>query len=365
MVERLILVHGDRGHAVDGIRDHTGQMVEALSSHLISAAEFRLQIAEGPAGSGGGSLQLWRKLRRLDGLAAVFLQYSPFCFGRWGFAPWLPAFLLAIKAEKRRPTVALMVHEPYVPMNSWRWTLMGLWQRLQLGALRLAADVVFASIEPWTKTLAAQPPRRPVHHLPVGSNFPDARRERVDERRRRGFDDGTLVVSCLGRDHPGWLGEYVVAAVNALARTERPLVFLNMGAESPRLAGLDPRVAVHAPGFLEADRFAAALAASDLFLVPTVDGVSTRRGSLMAALQHGLPVVGTAGPLTDPVLRNASAALRLTKVGDPERFARSAVLLAADPEARASAGAAARELYEREFDWAVIARKLVAALPNR
>lgn len=365
MVERVILVHSDRGEVVDGIRDHTARMVEELSRQRLAVAELRVRPAASPGGRFGGSLPIWRRLRGLPPSSAVVLQYSPFCYARRGFAPWLPAYLLAARAGRGRPTIALMVHEPYVPMISWRWALMGLWQRLQLGALRLAADVVFTSIEPWARDFASQPPRRPVHHLPVGSNFPDARGAREEERARLGIDRETLLVSCLGRDHPGWLDEYVVGAVNAIARSGRGLALLNMGAETPRLQGLDPAVAVHAPGYLGADAFAAKLAASDLFLAPLVDGVSTRRGSLMAALQHELPVVGTAGPLTDSVLLAAGSALRLTAVGDRERFAASAVELAADPAGRASAGAAARDLYQREFEWEVIARKLLAALPER
>ncbi len=361
MVERVTLVHGDRGGTVDGIRDHTARLIEELSRHPVSAAGLRVR----PGGRIGGSLRIWRRLRRERGRSAIVLQYSPFCYARWGFAPWLPACLLAIRAGGGRPTLALMVHEPYVPMTSWRWAAMGLWQRAQLGALRLAADVVFTSIEPWARRFEAQPPSRPVHHLPVGSNFPDARRERDAERSRLGIEEGTIAIACLGRDHPGWLGGHVVAAVNSVARGGRKVALLSLGAEAPRLDGVDPSVAVLAPGFLDPGRFSAKLAAADLFLAPLANGVSTRRGSLMAALQHGIPVAGTDGPLTDSVLREATAALCLTPVGDVEGFSRSVARLAGGPAARVAAGAAARRLYEREFDWPVIAERLLAALPER
>jgi glycosyltransferase involved in cell wall biosynthesis len=362
MVERVILVHGDRGGAVDGIRDHTRMLAAQLARRPLAVAELRLRTA------GAASTESLRFLRRLRGAgasAAVVIQYSPFCFGRRGFAPWLPLSLLALRAGGRRPTVALMVHESYVPMLSWRWTLMGLWQRLQLVAVRLVSDVVLTSIEPWQRELEAQPPGGQVGHLPVGSNFPDARARRRAEREALGAGEDTVVVSCLGRDHPAWLGEYVVEAVNAIAAAGRPVALLELGAEAPPLEGIDPAVAVHAPGMLEPEAFAAKLSASDLFLLPLLDGASTRRGSLMAALQHGLPIVATAGHLTDPLLRREPAALRLTEVGDRERFAAAAAELVADPGARAGAGEAARRLYEREFDWAVIADKLLGSLPQR
>jgi glycosyltransferase involved in cell wall biosynthesis len=362
MVDRLIILHGDRGAAIDGVRDHTRELAAALAASGPRVATALLDArGRGPRRWG----RTWRALARLGPSDAVVIQYSPFCWGRRGFAPGLPAMLAALRAMPRRPAIALLVHEPFVPMSSWRWMLMGAWQRFQLALLRISADVVFASIEPWARQLAAWPPRRPSHHLPVGSNFPDARGRREGERRRLGVTSETLVVACLGRDHPGWLRDHVVGAVNEIAGRGRPLRLLNLGGEAPALDGLAAGIAVETPGLLEGDAFAARLAAADLFLLPTVDGVSTRRGSLMAALQHGLPVLAIDGELTDGVLRRDPGALVLVGVGDPAGFRREAVRLAEDGETRAAVGAAGRRLYEREFDWSMTARRLLEALPER
>lgn len=355
-LERVVLVHGDRGAAVDGIRDYTDRLAGELTRRSLDASELLL-----PVGGPRGSLRTLfaRRLAALDPGTAVVLQYSPFCYGRRGFAPWLPFDLLRLRGRRGRPRVAVMIHEPYVPIEDWRSSLMGAWQRFQLGSLRLAVDAVFASIEPWARKFAAHLPHRPGRHLPVGSNFPDGRAARAASRRRLGADEGTLVIACLGRDHPAWLGEHVVAATNRIAG-EAP-VLLNLGAEAATPAGLDPAVRVVRPGLLTPEDFAAHLAAADLFLAPTVDGVSTRRGSTMAALQHGVPVLATEGPLTDSVLRRTPA-LSLTPVGDREAYARAAAALAADPERRRTAGRAGRDLYEREFDWPVIGGRLIAGL---
>jgi glycosyltransferase involved in cell wall biosynthesis len=364
MIERVTVVHGDRGQEVDGIRDHGAQLVAALEELALPAAELRLDTSAETASGRGPAGHLRRALRRAGPNEALLLQYSPFCYGRRGLAPWLPACLLEARAMgPRRPALALMMHEPYVPMTSAREALMGSWQRLQLSALQLAADVVYASIEPWAHELSAAPPWRLVHHLPVGSNLPDGRAQRGAQRARLGAGPDTLVVACVGRDHPGWLAGHVVAAANALAASGRPALLLELGAQAPALAGLDPAVALQAPGYLEPTGLAAHLAAADLFLAPMADGVSTRRSSLMAALQHELPVLGTAGPLTDPGLMEAGSALALTDIEDRDAFAKAAPALAADPARRAAAGAAARQLYEREFRWEAIARKLKETLP--
>ena len=363
MVERVILFRSDEGRVADGIRDYSERLVEELARQSIPT-ELRVQEATSPRCGIASSFRIWRETMGATDSLGVVLQYMPFSFARWGFAPWLPLFFLAMRVRARRPTLAVMVHEPYVPMNSWRWVPMSLWQRFQLELLRLAADVVFTSIEPWAIRFGKQFPNRPVHHLPVGSNFPDARAERSQERKRMEIDDDTFVVVAMGRDHPSWLGEYVVEAVNLIAASKRSVVLLSLGADTPVLSGLKPEVTLCATGYLDALNVSRKLAASDLFLAPLIDGVSTRRTTVMAALQHGLPVVGTVGPLTDSMLRKEPG-LRLSVVGDVDQFAGTAAHMADDASALTDAGAAARQLYESQFDWPVIVQKMLSGFPSR
>jgi glycosyltransferase involved in cell wall biosynthesis len=97
----------------------------------------------------------------------------------------------------------------------------------------------------------------------------------------------------------------------------------------------------------------------DLYLAPFVAGVSTRRGSFMAALQHGVPTVATAGAQTDPILhRNDGNAFVLRPETDVDAFAEIAFALQNDPDRRRQIGRAARRLYRNEFDWTVLARRV-------
>ena len=41
MVERVILLHGDRGQEVDGIRDHTTRIAAELARRPLAVAELR------------------------------------------------------------------------------------------------------------------------------------------------------------------------------------------------------------------------------------------------------------------------------------------------------------------------------------
>jgi glycosyltransferase involved in cell wall biosynthesis len=338
--------HGE----VDGIRDYTVQLAGALRRLKGVSAEVL-----GPEALNGA----------LVDYDAVVLQYNPFMYGRWGFAPGLPAALL--RTRRRHPTleVALMVHEPYVPMLDWRWTLMGLWQRSQLLALHTLADVVFASIDSWAAMLGRLRPRKPTHHLPVGSNLPDMRVRRAEARASLGATDKTLVVSAFGTAHPARQLDYVVEAANAVAGSSVPTVVQNLGAGAPELHGIERSIRLSQPGYQSPAALAERLAATDIFLDPFVDGVSTRRTTVMAALQHGLPIVGTDGDLTDRLLRSSSRALQLVPVARRDLFADKALRLASHPGERDTLGQAARQLYADHFDWSVIAARLQTCLHSR
>lgn len=77
----------------------------------------------------------------------------------------------------------------------------------------------------------------------------------------------------------------------------------------------------------------------------------------LAAMQHGLPIVGTYGELTDERLYK-SGALELVARGDLNAFSQAAAVLAQDPARRATLGTAAAVLYRCEFDWPVIADRM-------
>lgn len=348
---RLSLIACQSPGSIDAIRDHTYALAAALRA---GGAEVDLLLRT-PEGGWIGEPDDGPPLSSYD---LVVVQYNPFMWGRRGFAPWLVPALFRLRRARPRPRIALMIHEPFVPMTGWRWMLMGLWQRFQLAALRVAADVVLVSIEAWTRRFADWWPRRPTRQLAVGSNFPDRSAERERQRRRLGADADRIVVATVDTGGATRLSEFVSAAVRGLGEAGWSPLLLVLGAGAALPPGLPLEVEALVPGRLEPHAFGAYLAAADVFLAPYVDGVSARRGALMAALQHGVAVVGTRGRLTDSVLRS-SKALLLEPVGQPDAFVDAVVRLAASPKERAALGAAGRDLYLQRFDWPVLAAELL------
>jgi glycosyltransferase involved in cell wall biosynthesis len=347
----LAVLFRDSGRDIDAIRDYTHLLADGLRDEGASAGVSLLQnsfVPDPPPGTN-----------------ALLVNYNPFSWGRWGWAPELPGSLARLRTAPRRPAVTLIVHEPYVPWGGFKQTLMAAWQRTQIAALLRLADLALVSIEPWVpeiQRLAGS--GTPVHHLPVGSNLPDMRHARQERRARLGIRNDNLVLAFFGGRHPSRLVDHLREAIVATSQLGRRVVVINLGADPPSFRGLSGRAELFTPGPLGPSELARLLSVADLFAAPYIDGASSRRGTIAAALQHGLPTVSTSGALTDPFLIR-SGALVLVPPGSPADFGEKVADLANDSEARMAIGLRARQLFEERFDWRAIARRVLALLPAR
>jgi glycosyltransferase involved in cell wall biosynthesis len=339
---RVALLCAERQSGTNAILEYTEHLARALRNQSIDS-----------------KVVIWNGVRTdIRSYDTVVLQYNPFLYARRGFAAALVASLLGLQGTTPSIRLAMMVHEMYVPIVDWRTGVIGVAQRAQLRLLHSFSGGLFVSIQAWSDTLAEWKPLRAVAHLPVGSNLPDCRTQRAAGRDELKVRHGEqIVIAAFGTAHPSRLMARVISAANAVARQTGDVILLNLGANAPHLNGLDRGVRLVQPGVLPAEEVARLLSAADIFLAPFTDGVSTRRTSLMAAMQHELAVIGTDGHLTDDVLRRAPG-LILGDVNDADAFDAAATMLAEDATQRAENGRAVRALYDDEFAWPVIAQRL-------
>jgi glycosyltransferase involved in cell wall biosynthesis len=112
---------------------------------------------------------------------------------------------------------------------------------------------------------------------------------------------------------------------------------------------------VHWSGFLEEETLSGYLGACDMMVMPYRDGVSLRRGTLMAILAHGRPLI-TTPPHSDgaPLIHGQN--VWLTPVDDPEALREAIKALAKDADLRQRLGHGARQVSE-QFTWGKIAAK--------
>src|SRR5205823_4138588 len=139
----------------------------------------------------------------------------------------------------------------------------------------------------------------------------------------------------------------VRAAVRAVRDARHDAMLLYVGVNGKRVREALGDLPMRDEGPLSAEEVTRRLRAVDIYLAPLPDGISTRRGSLIAGLQHGLPTVASVGRHTDDVLRSADErAFLLAPVGSKDAFAAKALRLANDPALRDRLGRGARSLFE-------------------
>lgn len=369
--------------ALDGIGDYTAR----LSAELARSARVKVLAAHqdaSPADIAGVRTacafdkDVRRSVRRIADVVRsdkpdwVVLQFNQFSYGKWGLNPYLPGVLRSITRMNSngtgpRPRVAVMFHEAFVPATTWKFRIMRLWQIRQFRQLGRAADVVFFSIQPWVETFKSWFPGKPVLHLPVGSNIPVVPTTREEARARLSIQPGTFVLGLFGTTHASRMMQRIRGAASTAAAAAKAMgrqaALLYIGPHAAAVRAAVDQVPVLADGPLAADEVSRRLAAIDVALAPFVDGVSTRRGSFMAALAHGVPSVATVGPATDSLLRRESGrSLALADVDDASAFERHVQRLLQDEPGRLAMGRAAAELYRREFDWPRIAERLLDVL---
>lgn len=359
---KVTLLHRSAGRRVDGVLDYSRQLTDALSctegitsSSLIYLRErARPWLREDGVDRRIAIPQAIRAIARSDW---VILQYSPFGLGRWGVAPWTIPVLAAIRTQSR---VSLFVHEPYVRDQHGRRRAMQWWQRGQLACVGRVSQLSLVSIGPWVELVRADAPRTPAEHVVVGSNLPDRRSMRASKRRQLGIEDHHIVVAVFGTGHDSNLYGHIAAALDALTGNGVRFTFVQLGIGRAAEGG-SPEHLVR-PGWLPAEEVAGFLAAADVLLSPYVDGVSTRRTTIAAATQHGVPIVTTHGTSSGPLDDWTDRGLVLTAVDDVQGFAHATVALVTHPSRRAELAAQARAYYEHELAWPVISERIAGLL---
>ena len=359
---------------LDGIGDYTSHLAESLGSRVavqIYTAHPHPDAVRGVQVVTGCHLNTRHGRRRCATELSyqlptwLILQYNPFSYGRYGFNPVLPEWLGRVKRSQPDLRIAVMVHEPFVPLSNWKFAVMTTWQRWQLWRLGHAVDLVFCAIEPWTQALRPYVAEGvPIIALPVGSNIPVAGFDREEARAALAIGPDELVVGVFGS------ARRRLNMIQAVFHRLGDLPAIRLLYVGPDGATLREAVGSESPlddlGPLPAHAVSRALGAMDIHLAPYQYGVSARRGAFIAGLQHGTPSVSTVGAHTDPFLAQASGeAFVLTPDDDILTFADAVDALVGDPSRRRVMATAARKFYERHFSWSQISDRLLNALETK
>lgn len=302
----------------------------------------------------------------------VHIQYQTAAFRLHPAINLLPRWLHG----RRRPVqVAVTFHDLRVPYlfpkaGPLRW-------RSNLELARRSNLVIVTNAEDHLRLRPHADLAGKLREIPIGANVrpdPPANFDRSQQRARWGVGPQDLLLCYFGFLNASKGAEELITAVGQVAARGLPVHLLmlggQVGASDPtnqayleqvqaliESLGVAPRV--HWTGFTEASQVSANFLASDMAVLPYRDGVSFRRGSLMAAIAHSLPVVSTEPAVAIPEIVHGET-MWLAPVRSAEALAAAIQRLWNDPGLRQRLSAGSDHLASR-FTWEAIAQQHVQA----
>jgi len=307
--QRVITLLGRPDVPTDAVEEYCRYLGEALV-----AQDFELIIERVDWNATGWAPAANALRRRLKGGrgAWVLVQYTALAWSARGFPLRFHRVLKALKAAGVRLGVVFHEVEPY----SGTRVIDGLRRRAQLRALlealRLSDAAVFTVPMENISWIKRQPSKG--YFIPVGANLPTSGEANSTKRIST---DGKLSVAVFGITG-GQAGqkeiENIVEAVRFAASRvgNLRLIVLGRNAQSAeaelRRRFRDSTVELHVLGVLPGEDVVRSLSVSDVLLF--VRGhISTRRGSAIAGIACGLPVIAFEGPETAAPITEAGLAL--------------------------------------------------------
>ncbi len=383
---RIALLSGEYPPQPGGVGDYTRHLGSALGSegHQVAVLTIRdgRLIRHDLSGDGAEVLlsnparPLTWSPRSWPAVRAVIqawhpdwlhIQYQTGAYAMCAGVNLLPGYL---RLFPDRPRIAVTFHDLLEPYLFPKAGPLRAWVNRRLAA---DADAVVATNAADAARLAALGLRGPaLATIPIGSNIdvaPPVDYNRATWRASLGVGSDEFLVAYFGLLSPSKGADLLVDALSRLG-VDIPWRLLLIGgaatapqdvafaaalhAQIDRL-GLAPRVI--RTGHVSAADVSAHLLAADCAALPFLDGASFRRGSLLAALAHGCPLITTTpdDPATAEALADGRVAL-LAPPGDAAALGATLARLAAAPSLRAELAAAGRRA-AAPFAWSEIARR--------
>ncbi|AGF50614.1 slr1073 [Synechocystis sp. PCC 6803] len=254
----------------------------------------------------GNTQKDYEKLLNLLNQASVkivVLQYAPYLYNSQGYDLNLVNFW---KQCAQSMQTVLIVHETYYWFLRYPGTwFKGIVQAHALKALALSSDSIFCGSEQYSRQLQRLvQDQKIICYLPIPNNIAPniiSSQQKDNLRQQLNISPDSLVLTlygCIGSIRKSW----VIKLDRYLRSRSLSVTWLFLGnAQSLNISCTNPVVR---PGYLSADILSQYLQISTLLIMPHEFGVSAKRGSLMSAIEHKLPILGTDGDLTDSFLKD-------------------------------------------------------------
>jgi polysaccharide biosynthesis protein PslF len=314
--------------------------------------------------------ELGKRIRTMNA-NVIHVQYQT---AAYGLHPAINLLPLALRMAKNPAKVVFTFHDLDAPYQPW---LRGPVRKMAMRAGERKCDAFVATNGADFQQLLGSRPGPPwarYHLIPIGANVPrnpPRRFTREAQRKKLGAGARTVLLSHFGLLNQSKGLQDVLPAMKLLVEQGLDVKLVLIGGTTGtsdltnvsfsnhirvQIEQLGLAGRVHETGFLSPEEVSAHLLACDVCVLPYRDGASFRRGTLMAALEHGLSLV-TTRPAENELVDGQNA--RLADPANPVSLARAIDDLAQDEVARRRLGFEAGKLGQR-FGWPAIAEKHLA-----
>jgi glycosyltransferase involved in cell wall biosynthesis len=358
---RIVALLGRQDTPTDAVEEYCRYLGAALHEHGIEMDITRVPWAE--RGWSTALHELHYKASSWRG-RWVLLQYTALAWSARGFPL---KFLQVVSAMRRAEAQVGVVYHDVEPFGGER-VVDRVRRRVQLHTMRramLSSDVAIFTV-PTEKLSWTTGQDSNCVFIPVGANLPvlaESSKNASDSRK------GTPTVAVFGitggeagAQEISRIAYAVRLASRHVANFRLCVLGRNSSTAEKELRRVLSGVAVdlQVPGLLPANEVARVLSASDvLFFVR--GPISSRRGSAIAGIACGLPIIAFPGPETaSPV---TEAGVVLVPPTDAE-LGEALVRVLTDQTYRLSLAEQSRVAYEKHFAWEAIANRYFKCLSN-
>jgi len=355
-----------------------GQEIHVITSRLNEAkgheSDLSLERITVHRAIHGWGWRFWRTLRRILRRVNPDILHIQYQSAAYGLHPAVNLLPLYIRRWSQRPLIAVTFHDLRVPYIFPKAGHLRWWSVL---ALARWADLAIVTNPKDERTLSTYGLGNRLVQIPIGSNIrpslpPDYDRE--EWRARWGVREDEILLSYFGFLNASKGGEELVRALGNLVgrgyETKLLMIGGRVGSSDPTnraylhrvqtlIAELGLTERVLWTGYTPATEVTANFVATDICVLPYRDGVSFRRGSFMAALAHGMPIVTTIPQVELPSLVDGENVC-LVPPKDVRALTQAIAQLIESPQLRTRLGKGA-QLLARSFEWGTIAKRTLEA----
>jgi glycosyltransferase involved in cell wall biosynthesis len=356
---RCVIILGQIDTPTDGVEDYCRYLAEGLRAEQFEVLVVRLRWEE--IGVEASLAELHQKVA--DAPVDWFLfQYTALAWSQRGFPT---RALRVVKSLKKKARCAVTFHD-YGPYPGMRW-IDRLRRSVQLSVMRKLlrlANVAVLTV-PREQLSWVPPDTTNDTFIPVAANLPAPEKAWLQSRPEINRTPTVAVFSISAAQHGFQEVQLVAEAVKFASNQVGQIKVVVIGRNSEtggaqlraELAGTNNEVEI--VGIAAAEDIVRTLGASDVLLFAR-GPVSTNRGSAMAGIACGLPVIAQEGKITSPVIKEAGVVLLPSDRGAD--FGAALARVFSDANYRASLAARSRAAQAKYFSWAAVAGKYASLM---